>query len=304
MGKKIFSLSLFLFLFFVFVSCVACVACVACAAPREAFAVAKTPAASISLAGGLGNRLFQLAFMYAYCMRHGIRLNIANPAYTSQHSANAYDFLTERMAALPFYAQDCTPSVTITETQEQEWTAVPWPRIDRDTLFSGYFQNMQYFDEFTTEIRALFRAPPLTAPPETDSFFLHVRLGDYTGNSLLFLGRENIEAYVRASLGQLPADAVVHVFSDAGGTSQVRKMIEGCAQEFVMVDERDELVAFYRMAACRRGGVASNSTFSWWAAFLNDNPDKRVFFPPTWTARAPGVSHPSPARFAGPFYQE
>lgn len=47
-------------------------------------------------------------------------------------------------------------------------------------------------------------------------------------------------------------------------------------------DGGDALLSMITMAACTLGGVAANSSFGWWAAFLNRSPFKKVFFPFRW----------------------
>jgi len=36
------------------------------------------------------------------------------------------------------------------------------------------------------------------------------------------------------------------------------------------------------MSMCKLGGICSNSTFSWWGGWLNENAEKRVYFPAEW----------------------
>ena len=52
--------------------------------------------------------------------------------------------------------------------------------------------------------------------------------------------------------------------------------------------------ALAAMAACECGGVAANSSFSWWAGYLNTNPEKRVIFPELWYADADSLVSDTP----------
>ena len=53
----------------------------------------------------------------------------------------------------------------------------------------------------------------------------------------------------------------------------------------VFVETFDEVYTLYLMASCKKGGICSHSSFSWWGSYLNNNPDKTVIFPSKWINR-------------------
>ena len=62
---------------------------------------------------------------------------------------------------------------------------------------------------------------------------------------------------------------------------------------FTNVGNMDEIFGFYLMVRCFKGGICSNSTYSWWASWLNQNPHKTVFMPSKWiNMNVNGVVYP------------
>ena len=47
------------------------------------------------------------------------------------------------------------------------------------------------------------------------------------------------------------------------------------------IHKMDEVITFYYMSKCD-GVITANSSFSWWAAFLNQTPNKFIAIPSKW----------------------
>ena len=123
---------------------------------------------------------------------------------------------------------------------------------------------------------------------EKESVSIHLRRGDYLdpGNAMLFGGictDAYYEAAVRYILERYP-DAHFYVFSDDSGYARefcklhsFRKVSERCT----VVDWNTGENSFQdiRLMSCCRHNICANSTFSFWGARLNPDPDKIMIRP-------------------------
>ena len=157
------------------------------------------------------------------------------------------------------------------------------------TLLVGYWQSERYFEPVADEIRRDFvfaRDPPPLAREiaESASVGVHVRRGDYAtpGQTRDYHG--SLEPrYYESAVGHLAARVKVErifVFSDDPAWSRDALQFELPTTHVSDLGYADweEM----RLLSLCSHQVVANSTFSWWAAWLNDNPEKIVVAPKRW----------------------
>jgi hypothetical protein len=164
----------------------------------------------------------------------------------------------------------------------------------------GHWQNEQYFAGIRERLLAEFRLKPEYSAlgshlgrdiAGSESVAVHIRRGDNivkndpkTGRPVPQLGmvsKDYVTAAMRTVRDRHP-DAKFFIFSDE--VDWVRAHMGLPADDAVYVPA--EGFTFELMARCRHQVIA-NSTFSWWAAWLNGNPDKTVIAPKLWDVRKP-----------------
>lgn len=194
------------------------------------------------------------------------------------------------------------------------------PRVlEFDSMYlKGTFQSEKYFEDIKDEIRALYRFSALEDMHLPDKLYkvtrqcldeiesceavgLHMYRSDSRTDSELFEGictEKYYEGAVHFLLSKVP-DAKFYIFSnepkwvknwvDSLVNSQIqgemsKDDIERLKQRFVMVEANTEYTGYLDMllmSRCRHN-IISNSSFSWWSSWLNDNPHKIVTAPDRW----------------------
>lgn len=171
--------------------------------------------------------------------------------------------------------------------EEPHFHYAPIPKL-QNIKISGYFQSEKYFGHHKREILELF-APSdeireylfnkyqnLIGHPNSVS--IHVRSyfrEDPHQNTYLACSR----SYLEKAIESFSRDALFVVFSN--DMSWCRELLSGIERNFCFIEEEEYYHDFYLMSLCKHN-IISNSSFSWWAAYLNKNSDKKVIAPKEW----------------------
>ncbi|MEJ2594741.1 MAG: alpha-1,2-fucosyltransferase [bacterium] len=167
-----------------------------------------------------------------------------------------------------------------------------WNQLKKheDVYLSGYMANPYYFHKIENLIKKEFTLKDELNPvnknmlrriKSCESVMLHVRRGDYVNND--FFISQPVSYYLNAieKITAKVTKPVFFVFSD--DVEWTRKNIKADG-EMIYCDINDgktDYMELALMSACSHAIIA-NSTFSWWGAWLIDNPDKTVIAPLNW----------------------
>lgn len=169
-----------------------------------------------------------------------------------------------------------------------------------DAYLDGYWQSEKYFPDtaVVSSLRKAYAIRPediltddagfelLSRIRQAESVSVHVRRGDYLWPGVVenFGGICTEEYYQKAMeyILQEHPDATFFVFTN--DKEWCKEHMTG--ERVVTVDLKPgggdvDILDMMLMSECRHHIIA-NSSYSWWAAWLNDAPEKRVIAPQKW----------------------
>jgi hypothetical protein len=150
---------------------------------------------------------------------------------------------------------------------------------------AGYLQTEKYFKHIEDEIRELYtfdeniqmEADKLFPKLDAETVAIHVRRGDYVDNQL-YHPLCTPEYYQAATSEFADKDYYFIIFSD---DIKYCKELFGEQENILYLPNTDPFIDLCLMSMCDHNIIA-NSSFSWWAAWLNKNNNKRVIAPKQW----------------------
>jgi hypothetical protein len=268
--------------------------------------------------GGLGNQLFQYAIGRSLSLKHGVeyRLDISAMRNYSlrEYMLDRYHIETP-LADIEDISRFKKTGNGILEKVIRKMAMSGLPTIggvhyDRylfdydpsvekldDIYLDGYWQSYRYFEDIEETIR--HDLEPRTKPNDKTSELLkyiagdivsvslHIRRGDYVENpkTRRLHGVCGMEYYERAVslMEKRFEEFTIVVFSD--DIEWTRENIS-FSHETIFVDFNADNPEYdiVLMSECDHNIIA-NSTLSWWGAWLNENGDKIVIAPSSWTSR-------------------
>lgn len=233
----------------------------------------------------LGNQLFIVAANVSLALDNGAR------AIFPELLRRTDSDIPENYKMILWRLDVSEPDSTIVfDYQEPSLSYSPIPYFP-NMQTTGWFASEKYFKHHKDEILALF-APhddivtylkskyqdvldhPNTVAIHARAYFLE---SSYASDNFITYKKD----YFEKAMSLFPDDTLFVVFSDK---------MDWCKQEFAQmettrnirfIENEKNYHDLFLMSLCKHN-IISNSTFSWWGAYLNNNPDKIVIAPPKW----------------------
>lgn len=275
----------------------------------------------VKLMGGLGNQMFQYALGRRLANLHNTELrldhrflesrkNITTPRDYELHYFNISGKRAsqENIASIALHDVGLVKRFRL-KLRPLDYQLSKSERLIRERSFrfdssilelpdnvylDGFWQTDLYFTEVADMIRQDFT---FCVPMSTDNLViaekikscmavsLHVRRGDYVSDEQTaeFHGSCKLEYYSNAV--ELLADKVdsPHFFIFSDDTSWVKQNLKlSFPMTFVESNFPDRGFEDLRLMSLCRHHIIANSSFSWWGAWLNPDPEKFVIAPQRW----------------------
>lgn len=275
--------------------------------PHDSDAQNKLQTESVALLGGLGNQMFQYAFMKGMQAAYPERCFRIDPYSDYSHLVHHQGFELLRVFGIPetdiickswakdeeylcrtrFYEDPCAQGALIFNK-----AVFKLRKNRRAQVFHGYWQSERYFAHISNEIRQLFRFPQLDAHNQvladeianTNSVVVHIRRGDYVNSLHDVLNIPYYHYAMRKMVRELPEFPIFYIFSN--DENYCRQHLAKYEHTFQIryISGNSGANSWKDMALMQKARhfIIANSSFSWWAAYLGEYKNKIVYAPRQW----------------------
>lgn len=220
---------------------------------------------SLGSMGRLGNQLFQIASTIGIAKKNEISFH-----FTQWNYENYFEYVFPKIDFEP------DEYLQINKSCYEDLRLIK----NKKYFISGYLQSFKYFENIDISEYFTFKKEYIFDYDFQNCISLHVRRSDYLDNTHVYpILNKN---YYKNSIEYLRNQGInfdkVLIFSDD---------IEWCKNNLNFIPEgkiiegNNEIIDLIVMSKCQHNIIA-NSTFSWWAAYLNQNSNKKVICPDKW----------------------
>lgn len=233
--------------------------------------------------GRLGNQLFQIAATISTALDHNMDYVFPEWKY-NQFLKNKIPVVTD-LKPTHFYTEpsfrysNIDLPVSVTET----------PRPFEVYALDGYFQSRKYFENHETFIMELFQPSQDVVNSIYAKYFrssisyvdcaIHVRRGDYV--DLAYYHQIKMDYYEASMLKIHQKTGITNFIIFSDDIAWCKENFTNKSYNYTFIEGNADWEDLMFMS-CFSHQIIANSSFSWWGAFLNKNPNKIVIFPEKW----------------------
>ena len=259
------------------------------------------------LTGGLGNQMFQFAAAFTVAKRKQVDLFLDLSWLDTRNLHNGFelenvfdiyskvnflkkDFIFKNINIGRYLAKFDFKLKTFEEPHFHFSSEIF--NISNHVYLKGYWQSELYFREYSNELKKIFIFSKNINESissikneiyNSNSISIHIRRGDYVSKKNInhYIDLKNFYLKAAKNVARQTTNPIFFIFSDDPGWVSKNFKLE---YPYKIVNINNGINSFkdmYLMSLCKHNIIA-NSSFSWWAAWLNNNEHKMVFAPKNW----------------------
>jgi len=241
---------------------------------------------------GLGNALFQIASIYGISKKLGVRCTFprVNLYIEALHALN-YNHGETILRNVPSWGENIAFD-TVSEQflgdgveynkQYNEALIHLIQNSKHNIMVRGHLEDFRYFEDVFDDLKEMFSCDPVTRAKVDEKFgsllkgnsvAIHFRDYSKVNNPFLAIVPDFYKRAIRY-IKERVEDPHFLLFTDNKDCVDV-SILDGC--NYTFIENEVDYMDLYCMSLCKHA-IISQSTFSWWACFLNPNPDKIVLY--------------------------
>ncbi|MHB1569047.1 MAG: alpha-1,2-fucosyltransferase [Solirubrobacteraceae bacterium] len=256
---------------------------------------------AVPAGGRMGNQMFQFAFVYAASRRLATTFAFVAPRRASQRRElgpplwHTFELGSWHRRALRLRREArlrLGGALETVDVGQHEEPGDVLARLRDGVCYRGYFQSERWFADYEDDVRRLFtvRGPLLAEfraryEPRRPYVCMHVRRTDYLDTQAWALPT----SYFHNALAAVPDCDRYELVVVSDDPEAVRRELHDLP---VRCEARPAAVDLLLLTHATVV-ITSNSSFSWWGAWLNRRPGLRVIAPRHWFGFAHGVEEPA-----------
>lgn len=247
--------------------------------------------------GGLGNQMFEYAFLLGLRAK-GKKVKVDISFYKTFQQHNGYELdsvfgieedLVDRYGLNLFLTRAIRKTGIRKLISFDDETYDEFAAQGKSKFYNGYWQAPKYFENIENQLINVFSFKNIDQQnhvkaikmQKCNSISIHIRRGDYSSYGMSLVG---IDYYKKAisCIKDNVCNPVFFVFTDDYEESKM--ILDNFGVDYSIINNnhgKESYKDMYLMSKCKHNIIA-NSSFSWWGAFLNTNPNKIVIAPDMW----------------------
>jgi hypothetical protein len=262
-----------------------------------------------NLMGGLGNQIFQIFATIAYAIKSRNKFQfLAQETLGGGSCTLRYTFWNTFFSSLKPFLITNLPPVNVVRENGFTFQELPINLLTgTNVLIHGYFQSEKYFkDQFEMICRligleklkqSVLDTISLNKDDLNNIISMHFRLGDY--KKLADFHPIATPKYYENALNHFKnkfpeTNFSILYFCEDADVNDVQITIQNLENIFPNykftrgTNTLSDWQQMIYMSLCRHNIIA-NSSFSWWGAYFNANPDKVICYPSVWFGQTANI---------------